>query len=68
MSLGLMLFFGIIRIGLVDRVVDNVAHIEYVSNNGIEYIDLSIKTSDDCKIKEGIKVYFDDYNVIACFR
>jgi len=67
MSLGLMLFFGIIKIGLVDRVVDNIAHVEYVSNNGIEYIDLPIKTSDDCKVKEGIKIYFNDYNVIGCF-
>ena len=68
MNLGLMLSLGVVKIGLVDLVNDNVAQVEYLNiQNKIEYKTLVVGDVD-CKIKEGIKVFFDENKIIGCFK
>lgn len=67
MSISLMLFFGLINLGTIDRLIDNVAHIEYTNkNNEIEYITI-IFNNLDC-VKEGKSVYFKNNEIIECFN
>tara|TARA_B100000214_G_scaffold343501_1_gene292034 strand:- start:204 stop:407 length:204 start_codon:yes stop_codon:yes gene_type:complete len=67
MNLGLMIFFGFIRVGLVDQIVDDVAHVEYMTfENEIEHKVLTVGNVD-CNIKEGTKVYFDQTKIVGCF-
>lgn len=67
MSISLMLFFGLINLGTIDRLIDNVAYIEYTNkHNEIEYITI-VFDNLDC-VKEGKNVYFNKNKIIECFN
>ena len=68
MNLTLMISLGIIKVGLVDLVDDDIAQVEYItSQKKIEYKTL-IVGDVDCIIKEGVKVFFDENKIVGCLK
>ena len=66
MNITTMVLLGFLKVGNVDKVVNDFAYVEYISKDKeIEYVILPT-THADCTVKEGDRVYFSNELVLGC--